>query len=223
MSNDAAYLATWIPRVPGGARASSPSHNGRLPHYPRKRVEESASGPGSILANREWTQGETGDETIIVVSNGQVVDTDPVAMDAQQADNKNPFRNLNSLVSESGSNLSQDQRQLMCLARALLKAPKVLLMDGVTASIDYATDNKFQETIRLIKNTIITIAHRLQPIVDYDKVLVLDKGSVIEFGGPHTLITKEGGSFRSTYETSGELEVLTKTVKEAQDAKAALS
>ncbi|KAF2631314.1 hypothetical protein BU25DRAFT_361406 [Macroventuria anomochaeta] len=179
--------------------------------------------PGSILANREWSHGETGDDTIVVMPNGQVVDADATAANALQADNKNPFRNLNSPVSESGSNLSQGQRQLLCLARALLKAPKVLLMDEATASIDYATDSKIQETIRLIKNTTVTIAHRLQTIIDYDKVLVLDKGEVTEFGDPHTLITKKGGSFRSMCETSGELESLTKTAKEAQDAKAALS
>lgn len=179
--------------------------------------------PGSILANREWSQGETGDETIVVMPSGHVVDTDASEANAIQADNKNPFKNLNSPVSESGSNLSQGQRQLLCLARALLKAPKVLLMDEATASIDYATDNKIQETIRLIKNTTVTIAHRLQTIIDYDKVLVLDKGEVIEFGDPHTLITKQRGSFRSMCETSGELENLTKTAKEAQDAKAALS
>jgi ABC-type multidrug transport system fused ATPase/permease subunit len=96
----------------------------------------------------------------------------------------------------------------------------VLLMDEATASIDYATDAKIQETIRLIKNTTITIAHRLQTIIDYDKVLVLDKGQVIEYGDPYDLISKEDGSFRSMCETSGELDSLTKTAKEAQEAKA---
>jgi ABC-type multidrug transport system fused ATPase/permease subunit len=132
-------------------------------------------------------------------------------------DNKNPFRNLSSPVAESGSNLSQGQRQLLCLARALLKAPKVLLMDEATASIDYATDAKIQDTIRLIKNTTITIAHRLQTIIDYDKVLVLDKGSVVEFGDPWDLVRKEGGSFRSMCETTGEIESLEETARGASE------
>ena len=96
--------------------------------------------------------------------------------------NKNIFLNLSSPVTESGNNLSQGQRQLLCLASALLKQPKVLMMDEATASIDYNTDSKIQETIRELKSTIITIAHRLQTIVDYDKVLVLDKGRVVEYG-----------------------------------------
>ncbi|KAJ4353706.1 Transporter of the ATP-binding cassette (ABC) [Didymosphaeria variabile] len=171
--------------------------------------------PSSILANRDWEHGEAPDDTIIIMPSGAATNNPAgAAALALNADNKNPFRNLNSPVTESGSNLSQGQRQLLCLARALLKAPKVLLMDEATASIDYATDTKIQETIREIKNTTITIAHRLQTIIDYDKVLVLDKGSVIQFGDPHDLI-KEEGSFRSMCETSGELESLEKEAEKA--------
>jgi ABC-type multidrug transport system fused ATPase/permease subunit len=134
--------------------------------------------------------------------------------------NKNIFVNLSSPISEGGSNLSQGQCQLVCLARALLKNPKVLVMDEATASIDYTTDNKIQETIRELKSTIITIAHRLQTIVDYDKVLVLDAGKVVEFGHPHELLkmeSKDGQEaiFRSMCESSGEMENLQKAAKKA--------
>ncbi|TKA46270.1 hypothetical protein B0A54_03077 [Friedmanniomyces endolithicus] len=134
-------------------------------------------------------------------------------------ENKNIFRNLSTAVAEHGSNLSQGQRQLLCLARAPLKNPKVLLMDEATASIDYATDAKIQGTIREIKNTTITIAHRLQTIIDYDKVLVLDKGEVIEFGDPYDLINKERGIFHGMCEMSGDLEVLQRDAKKAYEAK----
>lgn len=143
----------------------------------------------------------------------------PGTPSSDMLENKNIFRNLNSTVSESGSNLSQGQRQLLCLARALLKAPKVLLMDEATASIDYATDSKIQETIREIRNTTITIAHRLQTIIDYDKVLVLDKGEVIEFGDPLELISKRKGVFRGMCEMSGDMEVLEREAKRASEAK----
>jgi ABC-type multidrug transport system fused ATPase/permease subunit len=139
---------------------------------------------------------------------------------ASITDNKNVFHNLDSLVSESGSNLSQGQRQLLCLARALLKKPRVLMMDEATASIDYATDAKIQETLRELRDsTIITIAHRLQTIIDYDKVLVLDHGRVIEFDHPWTLINKEDSLFRSMCDNSGNMEVLLDGAKRAWSQK----
>jgi len=134
--------------------------------------------------------------------------------------NKNVFLNLSSPVTESGNNLSQGQRQLLCLARAMLKNPKLLMMDEATASIDYNTDSKIQETIRELKSTIITIAHRLQTIVDYDKVLVLDKGCVVEYGHPYELLKKDGKDaiFKGMCEMSGDMEALQKAAKKAWDA-----
>ncbi|OMP89081.1 ATP-dependent bile acid permease [Diplodia seriata] len=152
-------------------------------------------------------------------ANGTSDVSTPGTPSSEMLENKNIFRNLDSTVSESGSNLSQGQRQLLCLARALLKAPKVLLMDEATASIDYATDSKIQETIREIRNTTITIAHRLQTIVDYDKVLVLDKGEVIEFGDPWELMQQKKGIFRGMCETSGDLDVLEREAKKASEGR----
>jgi ABC-type multidrug transport system fused ATPase/permease subunit len=129
--------------------------------------------------------------------------------------NKNIFLDLSSPVTESGNNLSQGQRQLLCLARAMLKNPSVLVMDEATASIDYATDSAIQETIRELTSTIITIAHRLQTIVDYDKVLVLDKGRIVEYGHPWELMRKGGGVFRGMCEMSGDYGVLAAAAKKA--------
>ena len=151
---------------------------------------------------------------------GRAVEFDIPSGASTPVTNKNIFLNLSSTVTESGNNLSQGQRQLLCLARALLKQPKVLMMDEATASIDYNTDSKIQETIRELKSTIITIAHRLQTIVDYDKVLVLDKGSVVEYGHPHELLKKEGKDavFKGMCEMSGDLEALQKAAKRAWEA-----
>jgi ABC-type multidrug transport system fused ATPase/permease subunit len=129
--------------------------------------------------------------------------------------NKNIFLDLSSPVTESGNNLSQGQRQLVCLARALLKNPTVLVMDEATASIDYATDSAIQETIRELTSTIITIAHRLQTIADYDKVLVLDKGEMVEYGHPWELMRKKGGSFRGMCDMSGDYASLAAAAKKA--------
>jgi ABC-type multidrug transport system fused ATPase/permease subunit len=175
--------------------------------------------PSSITATTIFEPADSGD-TNISIPNGTATDiANSTNANAMTADNKNPFWNLLSPVSESGSNLSQGQRQLLCLARALLKAPKVLLMDEATASIDYAMDAKIQETIREIKNTTITIAHRLQTIIDYDKVLVLDKGEVVEFGDPWDLIRKEEGVLRGMCEMSGELETLENEAKKAWEGR----
>jgi ABC-type multidrug transport system fused ATPase/permease subunit len=137
----------------------------------------------------------------------------------ETATNKNIFLDLSSPVTESGNNLSQGQRQLLCLARAMLKNPSLLVMDEATASIDYSTDTKIQETIRELTSTIITIAHRLQTIVDYDKVLVLDKGEVMEYAHPWELMRKKDSIFRSMCDMSGDYELLAKAAKKAWQAK----
>lgn len=135
----------------------------------------------------------------------------------QIATNKNIFLDLSFAVTESGGNLSQGQRQLLCLARAMLKMPKVLVMDEATASIDYNTDAKIQETIREMTGTVITIAHRLQTIVDYDKVLVLDKGELVEFAHPWELIQDEKSQFHSMCASSGNMDILMTAAKKKWD------
>uniref|UniRef100_A0ABI7WGZ3 Multidrug resistance-associated protein 1-like n=1 Tax=Felis catus TaxID=9685 RepID=A0ABI7WGZ3_FELCA len=97
-------------------------------------------------------------------------------------------------ISEGGENLSVGQRQLVCLARALLRKTKILILDEATASIDFETDNLVQTTVRkeFSDCTILTIAHRLHSIIDSDRVLVLDSGRITEFGTPQNLICKKG-------------------------------
>jgi ABC-type multidrug transport system fused ATPase/permease subunit len=94
-------------------------------------------------------------------------------------------------------------------------------MDEATASIDYATDAKIQETIREIKNTTITIAHRLQTIIDYDKVLVLDKGEVVECGAPWELMQKEKGVFRGMLDMTSEGDGLREIARKAWEERKA--
>ena len=140
--------------------------------------------------------------------------------------NRNPFLTLSYAIAESGSNLSQGQRQLLCLARALLKSPKLLIMDEATASIDYTTDGKIQETIRELRGkTIVTIAHRLKTIVDYDRVVVLERGEVVEVGEPWELLDPAGGEegqkrwFREMCEMSGEIEILEREARRSCEGK----
>ncbi|XP_059020457.1 multidrug resistance-associated protein 1-like isoform X3 [Mustela lutreola] len=97
-------------------------------------------------------------------------------------------------ISEGGENLSVGQRQLVCLARALLRKTKILILDEATASIDFETDTLVQTTIRkeFSDCTVLTIAHRLHSIIDSDRVLVLDSGRITEFETPQNLICQKG-------------------------------
>ncbi|XP_037318939.2 ATP-binding cassette sub-family C member 3 isoform X1 [Pungitius pungitius] len=96
--------------------------------------------------------------------------------------------------SEGGENLSVGQRQLVCLARALLRKTRILILDEATAAVDLETDDLIQSTIRTQFEdcTVFTIAHRLNTIMDYTRVLVLDKGQIAEFDTPANLISQRG-------------------------------
>jgi len=98
---------------------------------------------------------------------------------------------LQSNISEGGSNFSVGQRQLVCLARAILRENRILVMDEATANVDPQTDALIQTTIRnKFKDcTVLTIAHRLHTIMDSDKVMVLDAGHIVEFAAPFELLT----------------------------------
>ena len=110
-------------------------------------------------------------------------------------------KQLREEIKECGANFSVGERQLLCLARALLKRSKIIIMDEATANVDYKTDQLIQETIRTkFKHcTVITIAHRLNTIIDYDRVLVLKNGQVVEYDKPEILLQNEGGQFSRLY------------------------
>ena len=110
---------------------------------------------------------------------------------------------LDSAIEEAGSNISQGQRQLICIARAALRKCKILVMDEATAAVDPHTDEMIQKVLRgsLIRSdtTVLTIAHRLNTIADYDRILVLANGGVGEFGDPKKLLRKPSSLFYKMY------------------------
>ncbi|XP_051631006.1 multidrug resistance-associated protein 1 isoform X5 [Manacus candei] len=111
---------------------------------------------------------------------------------------------LNHECAEGGENLSVGQRQLVCLARALLRKSKILVLDEATAAVDLETDKLIQSTIKsqFEECTVLTIAHRLNTIMDYTRVLVLERGEVVECGSPEQLL-RERGIFYSMAKDSG--------------------
>jgi ABC-type multidrug transport system fused ATPase/permease subunit len=107
---------------------------------------------------------------------------------------------LETPISEGGSNFSQGQIQLICLARALLKKSKILVLDEATSSVDAKTDERVRETIRkqFVEKgvTVITVAHRLDTVLGYDKIVVLGDGNLLEYGSPSELLKIPNGELR---------------------------
>ncbi|KAI7876125.1 P-loop containing nucleoside triphosphate hydrolase protein [Lichtheimia hyalospora FSU 10163] len=122
------------------------------------------------------------------------------------------IQSLDESVTDGGANWSQGQRQLLCMARALLQQSKLIVMDEATASIDFEMDAKIQQTIHteFADSTLICIAHRLHTIIDYDRVLVLDQGRVVEFDTPCQLLSNPNSMFRAMCEQSGDFDTLVK-------------
>jgi len=114
-------------------------------------------------------------------------------------------KGIDSIVAEGGSNFSVGQRQLLCLARAILSKNKILILDEATASVDKRTDQMLHESLHdsFGDATIIAVAHRLDTVIDHDYILVLGQGKVLEFGPPADLLNNKGGPFFTMVEDTG--------------------
>ncbi len=112
---------------------------------------------------------------------------------------------LSTKISDGGSNFSMGQRQLICLARAILKNNRILISDEATANVDQETDNLVQRTIRsrFADCTVIAIAHRLHSILDSDRIMVMDAGRIAEFDTVENLMKIPNGIFLKLFQESG--------------------
>ena len=106
---------------------------------------------------------------------------------------------------ESGSNFSVGERQLLCFARAMLRAPRLLVLDEATASVDHLADERIQRAIRgaMRSTTLLTVAHRLHTVMDYDRILVLSDGKCAEIGAPHALLQEPASSLSELVDLIG--------------------
>ncbi|KAJ4290019.1 hypothetical protein N0V88_006820 [Collariella sp. IMI 366227] len=129
------------------------------------------------------------------------------------------FADLSFILAEKGSNISQGQRQLVCIARAVLKGSKVVVLDEATASIDYESDLKIQACVRSMEATVITIAHRLRTVIDYDRILGLDAGRVKECDHSWQLLQLKDGILRGMCDAAVNHEELFALSKAAWDMK----
>ncbi|WFD42701.1 hypothetical protein MPSI1_001349 [Malassezia psittaci] len=148
-----------------------------------------------------------------LVSRSQSTGSDPAA-------SNDTISSLDDIVEQGGSNFSAGQCQLISLARGLLKMrdSRILILDESTANLDSESDALIQKTIRdqiTSNTTLITVAHRLKTVIDYDKVLVLDHGRVLEFDSPANLLADRTSEFYSLCSRSGELQALTDAANKA--------
>ena len=111
---------------------------------------------------------------------------------------------LNQEIAEGGSNLSVGEKQLICITRAILRKSKIIVMDEATASIDYKTEEMIQKAISELLNesTFITIAHRIKTIINYDKIITLDNGQIVDFDTPKNLLNDKTSLFYELYSKS---------------------
>lgn len=128
-----------------------------------------------------------------------------------QTDEEESKMTLDSAISRGGGNLSVGQRQIIALARAVVRESRLLILDEATSAIDYKTDAIIQESLRHELNkdvTVLTVAHRLQTIMDADKIMVLDAGRIVEFDSPKALLRNSSGFLRSLVDESGDKDAL---------------
>nr|XP_046175392.1 ATP-binding cassette sub-family C member 4-like isoform X1 [Oncorhynchus gorbuscha] len=130
---------------------------------------------------------------------------------------------METVLAESGSNFSVGQRQLVCLARAVLRKNRILIIDEATANVDPRTDELIQKTIRdkFRECTVLTIAHRLNTIIDSDRILVLDAGHIHEYDEPYTLLQNHDGIFFNMVQQTGRQEAvaLLQSAKQAYNSR----
>ncbi|CAK7228776.1 ATP-binding cassette transporter yor1 [Sporothrix curviconia] len=160
----------------------------------------SGSGSGSGSGSKEGTSG-----SVVPV---------PAAADAVVG--REARIHLDSIVEEDGLNFSLGQRQLMALARALVRGSQIIICDEATSSVDMETDDKIQATIAsgFRGKTLLCIAHRLRTIIGYDRICVMDQGAIAELDNPMVLYQKENGIFRGMCDRSG---IRAEDIRLAQD------
>ena len=111
---------------------------------------------------------------------------------------------MDKMIEQNGNNLSVGEKQLVCIARAIIRKSKIIIMDEATANIDIKTEVKIQNALKYVfeNSTVITVAHRIKTIINYDRILVMDNGEVVGFDKPDVLLNKSDSLFYQLYNKS---------------------
>lgn len=162
---------------------------------------------GNIRSNLD-PFNEYDDDTLwnALVTSNLIDESELATVKPQTAEDKNFHKfHLDRDVEDNGSNFSLGEKQLIALARAVVRKTKILILDEATSSVDYITDDKIQSAIATRFNdcTVLSIAHRLKTILSFDKIVVMDNGAVVQFGEPKELFDDKSGLFRSMCNQSG--------------------
>ena len=185
--------ADVLARVRLGSSPSASQIGSRAPSRPSSR-------PASVHGEADGD----GNGSSTAVSSGKT------AANAVGATQQSSKLRLDSSVAEAGGNLSQGQRQLLAMARALLSKNQIIAMDEATANVDFGLDQAMQAVIRerFGQSMLLVVAHRLSTVVSFDRILVLDAGRVAEFDTPAKLLSKTDGVFYKMASRSGLFDTL---------------
>lgn len=162
---------------------------------------------GTIRKNLDPFGTKTDEELWDTLRRADIIPADSLEEVKAQKPGDDDFNkfHLDGEVDDEGENFSLGERQLVAFARALVRNTKILVLDEATSSVDYATDNKLQKAIarEFSECTILCIAHRLKTILNYDRIMVMDEGSISEFDTPRNLFNSTSSLFRQMCDKSG--------------------
>ncbi|KAI5122638.1 hypothetical protein M0805_008723 [Coniferiporia weirii] len=204
---------TLIPQQPELIHGTLRENLDPFEHYDDALLNDALRAAGFFNMKEVDADPPENDQPKQSTSEGVPSSTGPEESAADTQTNANAKIGLDTMVESGGTNFSLGQRQIIALARAIVRRSKLLILDEATAAIDYSTDSAIQKTLRTEFDrdmTLITIAHRLQTIMDYDKIMVLDAGQVVEFDSPKKLLEKEKGFLRALVDESDDREILHK-------------
>jgi ABC-type multidrug transport system fused ATPase/permease subunit len=171
---------------------------------------------GTLRSNLDLLSNKSDEELKLALKRVHLIHNAGAEAGDQRGQPNTSFDDLDMSISNGGLNLSQGQRQLICLARTILTRSRILILDEATSAVDMVTDTAIQQSIRAEFSdcTLLVIAHRLSTIADFDQVIVVSEGSIVETGSPTELLEKKGTFWEMISQSSERESILSKIRRE---------